>query len=312
MKYIKDIREGEAVNEIYFVKQCQQLKSKNGKPYISVVLQDKTGTLDAKIWDINGGIDDFEAHDYCFVSGSVTVYMGQLQLKCDRVRKCREGEYVVSDYLPVSRYDIDEMYKKLMEYKAQVKNPYLSKLLDAFFTDDAHFISEFKRRSAAKSVHHGYIGGLLEHTLSVTQNCAFYGKKYEYLNRELLITVAMLHDIGKIEELSDFPDNDYTDEGNLLGHIMIGANKVSQKISAIDGFPKKLSNEVVHCILAHHGQLDYGSPKVPAMAEAMALFFSDNLDAKMETFREIIEGSDEASDWLGFSKLLETNVRRSL
>ena len=312
MKFIETLREGERINEIYLCKSKQAALTKSGKPYDNVLLQDKTGTLDAKIWDPGSvGIDEFDALDYIAVTGDVTSFQGNLQLSIKRVRKVGEGEYEPENYLPVSDKDIDEMYQEMMGYIASVKNPYLSRLLHMFF-DDADFAKAFKFHSAAKSVHHGFVGGLLEHTVSVTRNCNYFAQNYPFLNRDLLLTAAMFHDIGKLKELSTFPANDYTDAGQLLGHIMIGAEWIGEKIREIDGFPEVLASELKHCILAHHGELEYGSPKKPALVEALALSFADNLDAKMETVREVLAGVPENNlQWQGFNRLLDTNIRRT-
>ena len=312
MKFIETLREGERINEIYLCKSKQAALTKSGKPYDNVLLQDKTGTLDAKIWDPGSvGIDEFDALDYIAVTGDVTSFQGNLQLSIKRVRKVGEGEYEPENYLPVSDKDIDEMYQEMMGYIASVKNPYLSRLLHMFF-DDAAFAKAFKFHSAAKSVHHGFVGGLLEHTVSVTRNCNYFAQNYPFLNRDLLLTAAMFHDIGKLKELSTFPANDYTDAGQLLGHIMICAEWIGEKIREIDGFPEVLANELKHCILAHHGELEYGSPKKPALVEALALSFADNLDAKMETVREVLAGVPENNlQWQGFNRLLDTNIRRT-
>ena len=312
MKFIETLREGERINEIYLCKSKQAALTKSGKPYDNVLLQDKTGTLDAKIWDPGSvGIDEFDALDYIAVTGDVTSFQGNLQLSIKRVRKVGEGEYEPENYLPVSDKDIDEMYQEMMGYIASVKNPYLSKLLHMFFDDQA-FAKAFKFHSAAKSVHHGFVGGLLEHTVSVTRNCNYFAQNYPFLNRDLLLTAAMFHDIGKLKELSTFPANDYTDAGQLLGHIMIGAEWIGEKIREIDGFPEVLANELKHCILAHHGELEYGSPKKPALVEALVLSFADNLDAKMETVREVLAGVPENNlQWQGFNRLLDTNIRRT-
>ena len=312
MKFIETLREGERINEIYLCKSKQAALTKSGKPYDNVLLQDKTGTLDAKIWDPGSvGIDEFDALDYIAVTGDVTSFQGNLQLSIKRVRKVGEGEYEPENYLPVSDKDIDEMYQEMMGYIASVKNPYLSRLLHMFFDDQA-FAKAFKFHSAAKSVHHGFVGGLLEHTVSVTRNCNYFAQNYPFLNRDLLLTAAMFHDIGKLKELSTFPENDYTDDCQLLGHIMIGAEWIGEKIREIDGFPEVLANELKHCILAHHGELEYGSPKKPALVEALALSFADNLDAKMETVREVLAGVPENNlQWQGFNRLLDTNIRRT-
>ena len=213
MHYIETLREGERVNEIYLCKNKQSALTKAGKPYEALILQDKTGTLDAKIWEPGSvGIDDFDRFDYINVVGDITSFQGALQLNVKRVRKAAEGEYEPKEYLPVSEYNVDEMYEQLLGYIKQMKNPYLKKLAGSFFIEDADFAKRFKFHSAAKSVHHGFVGGLLEHTLSVTKLSAYFADNYKILNKDLLVCAAMFHDIGKLEELSTFPENDYTDE----------------------------------------------------------------------------------------------------
>lgn len=313
MHYIETLREGERVNEIYLCKNKQSALTKAGKPYEALILQDKTGTLDAKIWEPGSvGIDDFDRFDYINVVGDITSFQGALQLNVKRVRKAAEGEYEPKEYLPVSEYNVDEMYEQLLGYIKQMKNPYLKKLAGSFFIEDADFAKRFKFHSAAKSVHHGFVGGLLEHTLSVTKLSAYFADNYKILNKDLLVCAAMFHDIGKLEELSTFPENDYTDEGQLLGHIMIGAMEIAERIKTIDGFPVKLAHEMEHCIMAHHGELEYGSPKKPALPEAVALSYADNIDAKMETMRELLANVPEGdTQWQGFNRLFESNIRRS-
>ena len=313
MKYISTLREGERISEVFLVKSKNTAMTKNGKPYDNVILQDKTGTLDAKIWDVGSvGIEEFEALDYVYITGDITSFQGNLQCSIKRARKVAEGEYDPADYLPVSSKDIDEMFSELMGLINAVKNPYLSKLLHGFF-DDEDFQKRFKFHPAAKSVHHGFVGGLLEHTLSVAKNCDFFADRYPVLNRDLLVTAAIFHDVGKLQELSTFPENDYTDAGQLLGHIMIGAEWVGDEIKKIEGFPVVLANELKHCILAHHGELEFGSPKKPALIEALALSFADNIDAKMETFTELLSVVPENNaDWQGYNRFMETNYRRTV
>lgn len=311
MRYIKDLREGENVSETYLCKKKQALKTKAGKSYYSLLLQDKTGTVDAKIWDLSSGIDNFEELDYIHVDAGITSFQGALQMNIRRLRVSQEGEFDPADFMPVSERDINEMYQELLHMVGMVSEPHLKRLLELFFIEDKDIVAAFKKHSAAKSVHHGFVGGLLEHTLSVTQLCICFTKQYRILNRDLLLTSAMLHDIGKIRELSFFPANDYTDEGQLLGHIYIGAEWIHEKAMQIPGFPVKLLCELKHCILAHHGELEYGSPKKPALAEAMALNFADNMDAKMETLKELFQANPDNYDWLGYQRLMETNIRRS-
>ena len=254
MKYIAQLTEGERINEIYLCRKKQSALTKAGKPYESLMLQDKTGTLDAKIWDPGSlGIDDFDELDYIAVTGDVTSFQGAYQLNIKRLRKAQQGEYLPEDYLPCSDKDVDLMYEELLGFIQSVRAPYLRQLLESFFVQEEGFAKNFKFHSAAKSVHHGFVGGLLEHTLGVTKNCDYFAQAYPMLDRDLLITAAIFHDIGKLSELSAFPRNDYTDEGQLLGHIMIGAQMVSDRIRTIAGFPETKARELLHCILSHHG-----------------------------------------------------------
>lgn len=310
MKYIHDFKEGDRVFDIYLCKHRQSAVTKNGKPYENVVLQDKTGTMDAKIWEPNNpGIEDFDALDYIEVYGEVNNFQGALQVNVKRIRVCREGEYNPSDYLPVSSKNIDNMYQELITLIQSLNNTYCRQLLEQFFVKDEAFIKAFRNSSAAKTVHHGFIGGLLEHTLSVVKLCDYYCQAYPILKRDLLLTAAMCHDIGKTREISAFPENDYTDEGQLLGHIVMGAQMVAEKATQIEGFPRELLTQVQHCILAHHGKYEYGSPKLPALIEAVALNYADDTDAKMETFKEILEHNNDNSGWLGYNRLFESNLR---
>lgn len=311
MRYIKDLREGENISETYLCKKKQALKTKTGKSYYSLLLQDKTGTVDAKIWDLSSGIDNFEELNYIHIDAGITSFQGALQVNIRRLRVSQEGEFDPADFMPVSERNIQEMYQELLGMVEIISEPHLKRLLELFFIEDKNIAAAFKKHSAAKSVHHGFVGGLLEHTLSVTQLCVYFAKQYHILNRDLLLASAMLHDIGKLRELSFFPANDYTDEGQLLGHIYIGTEWIHEKALQIPEFPVKLLNELKHCILAHHGELEYGSPKKPALAEAMALNFADNIDAKMETLKELFQANPDNYDWLGYQRLMETNIRRS-
>ncbi|MDE6889158.1 MAG: HD domain-containing protein [Eubacterium sp.] len=312
MRFIETLREGERINEIYLCKNKQPSVTKAGKPFVSLTLQDKTGTLDAKIWDPSSlGIDDFEKLDYLNVVGDVTSFQGALQLNIKRIRKAKQGEYDPKEYLPVSRYDTEKMYAALMEIIRRIENPYLKQLTMIFF-GNAKFEEAFKFHSAAKTMHHGFVGGLLQHTLGVAKLCESFAQQYDIINRDLLVAAAVFHDVGKLKEISRFPENDYTDEGQLLGHIMIGAQMLTENIAKIPDFPKKLADELIHCILAHHGELEYGSPKKPALAEAVALSFADNMDAKMEALEEAFVNVPEGNtDWLGFHRSFESNIRKT-
>ena len=311
MKYINTLREGDTIREIYLCKGKRSAETRNGKPYDNLILQDKTGTLDGKVWDPNShGISDYDEKDFIDVYGEVISYNGNLQLNIKQLRVAGEDEYNAADYMPTSEKSVDGMYAELLGYVSQVENPYLQQILQYYFVKDGDFIKNFKAHSAAKSVHHGFAGGLLEHTLSVVKLCEYYVGAYPILNKDLLFTAAICHDIGKTKELSTFPENDYTDDGQLLGHIVIGTEMMSDAIREIPDFPPKLASELKHCILAHHGELEFGSPKKPALAEALALNFADNTDAKMQTLIEIFKDKD-TKEWLGFNRLFDSNLRKT-
>lgn len=310
MRYIKDLREGDTFAGIYLCKHKQAAVTKNGKPYENVVLQDKTGTIDAKVWEPNSqGIGDYDALDYIDVHGDVTSFQGTLQISVKRIRVCQEGEYNPADYLPVSSKGIDAMYQELLGLIKSIQSDYYRGLLESFFVKDEEFAKAFRNSSAAKTVHHSFVGGLLEHTLSVTKLCDYYCGAYPMLNRDLLLTAAMCHDIGKTREISAFPENDYTDEGQLLGHIVIGSQMVAERAATIPDFPPVQLTQLQHCILAHHGKYEFGSPKIPALMEALALNYADDTDAKLETFKEILENNQDKSGWLGYNRLFESNLR---
>ena len=311
MRFIDGLCEGETIRNVYLCKGKRSAETRNGKPYDNLILQDKTGTLDGKVWDPNSqGIADYDEKDFIEVFGDVINYNGNLQLNIRQIRKAEEGEYNPADYMPTTDKSVDGMYEELTAYIRQISNKYLRQVLEFYYIKDEAFIKKFKAHSAAKTVHHGFSGGLLEHTLSVTRMCDYFATSYSILNRDLLLSSAILHDIGKVKELSDFPDNDYTDEGQLIGHIVIGVGMINDAIRSIPGFPEKLAHELKHCIVAHHGELEYGSPKKPALAEAVALNMADSTDAKLQTLTELFKGKT-GTDWLGYNRLFESNLRRA-
>ena len=312
MRYINTLVEGETIRNIYLCKGKRSAETRNGKPYDNLILQDKTGTLDGKVWDPNSsGIADYDEKDFIEVFGDVISYNNNLQLNIRQIRKAQEGEYIPSDYMPSTEKSVDGMYEELCSYGRKIQNQYLRGVIEDYFEKDENFIRTFKGHSAAKSVHHGFAGGLLEHTLSVVKFCEYMVGQYDILNKDLLYTAAMCHDIGKVKELSAFPENDYTDDGQLLGHIIIGIEMIDDAIREIPGFPKQLASELKHCIAAHHGELEYGSPKKPALAEAMALNLADNADAKLQTLTEIFKDK-KAGEWLGYNRLFESNLRKTI
>lgn len=311
MRYIAELKENDQVVDHYLCINKQVLKTKAGKTYYSLKLQDKSGVIDAKIWDLNDGINHFDEGDYIKVDGAVILFQGGYQLNIRRLRKSTSDEYNPRDYIPVSNRDIEEMYKMLLNYVVGISNPFMKQLVNSFFIEDDNFIMKFKEHTAAKSMHHSFSGGLLEHTLSVLELCEFYAKQYKEINRDLLYTAALFHDIGKIQELSDFPIVEYTDPGQLLGHIMISVEMVTEKIKKIDNFPVSLANLIKHCIISHHGELEYGSPKTPLIIEAFALNFADNTDAKLKALNSMLEDNKEEELWLGWQRIFDSNIRKT-
>lgn len=310
MRYLKELRDGETVSETYFCKQKQAMQTKAGKSYYSLLLQDKTGTLDGKVWELNAGIEHFEAMDYIRVEGQVVSFQGALQLNIRRIRKLSEGEYDISEFMPCTEKNQTAMYQELLGYIASLKEDSFKLLAESYFKEDPKFKEMFLKHSAAKTMHHNFIGGLLEHTVSVTRLCAYLAENYPVLDRDLLLTAAMFHDVGKLAEISAFPENDYTDGGQLLGHIFIGADWLSKRMDKLGCFTVKRKNELLHCILSHHGELEYGSPKKPELAEALALSMADNLDAKLEGVTALFKGTEETG-WLGYQKMFESNMRKT-
>lgn len=311
MRYINTLREGETIRNIFLCKGKRSAETRNGRPYDNLILQDKTGTLDGKVWDPNSnGIADYDEMDFIEVYGDVTSYQGNLQLNIRQIRKAYEDEYIPADYMPCSDKDVDVMFKELMGYAKKIKNEYLRKVIEYYFVKDEAFVKRFCSHSAAKTIHHGFCGGLLEHTLSVVKMCEYLAGAYPIINRDLLYTAAICHDIGKVQELSPFPVNDYTDDGQLLGHIVMGVEMVGDAIRTIPGFPPKLASELKHCIVAHHGELEYGSPKKPALVEAVALNFADCTDARLQTLTELFKDKT-SNDWLGYNKFIDSNIRKT-
>ena len=312
MKFINTLREGDLVREIYLCKGKRSAETRNGKPYDNVILQDKTGTLDGKVWDPNsGGIADYDEMDFIEVFGEVISYNNNLQMNIKQIRKCFEDEYNVADYMPATEKSVDGMYGELIAFIEKVENEYLRKALEYYYVKDEAFVKLFCGHTAAKTVHHSFAGGLLEHTLSIARLCEYLAGAYPILNRDLLISAALFHDIGKTKELSALPENDYTDDGQLLGHIVMGVEMISEAVRSIEGFPQALASQLKHCVIAHHGELEFGSPKKPAIAEAVALHYADATDAKLQSLTEIFKGNNVSGDWIGFNRLFDSNLRKT-
>ena len=310
MRYIEDIKDGESVLGHFFCKEKQVLKSRAGKTYLSLLLSDRTGVIDGKIWEVNSNIQEFEAGDYVKVDGSVSTFNGELQIKIAKIRKSVPGEYHPSDYIPATRLDVEDMFREIMTFISGLQNIFIQTLLENIFNNE-EIQARFKTSTAAKSLHHNYAGGLLEHTLSVVKLCDFMCGRYTIVNREILIAAAMLHDIGKIWELTGFPENEYTDTGQLLGHIYMGAELITREAAKIPDFPASLEMILKHCILSHHGEHEFGSPKLPSVIEAFILYCCDNMDAKVFAFIDFIEKDKSGGKWAGYNKMFQRSIRKT-
>lgn len=311
MRYIADLKQDETVIEHYLCKRKQTLKSRSGKNYLSLLLQDKTGTINAKVWELNNQIQSFEENDFIKIDASVLTYQNELQLNVRKIRRSQEGEYEPMDYIPSTDKNIEELFKEIINIINSLENKYIKTLLENIYIKNDELREKFKVHSAAKSMHHNYMGGLLEHTLSISQICNFLASHYPFANRDILIASAMLHDIGKMFELSSFPDNDYTDDGQLLGHIVIGTELITAESAKIEGFPHQLKSLLKHSILSHHGEYEYGSPKRPKTVEAFILHCADELDAKIKMYEDAINADATSGNWVGYHKMLARNIRKS-
>jgi 3'-5' exoribonuclease len=310
MKYINDFKEDDRVIDHYLCKQKQSLKSRTGKTYLTLRLQDKTGMIDAKVWDLNNDIQAFDEGDFIKIDGIVLSYQNELQLKVSKIRRSLEGEFDPADHIPCTDKDVDEMYSEIEKYIKSIENPYLRSLMENILLKNTEIADQFKKHSAAKNLHHSYMGGLIEHTLNVTQICDYLSTRY-VVNRDILITTALLHDLGKLYELSSFPSNEYTDDGQLLGHIVICAELISREADKIHGFPHKLLTLIQHCVLSHHGEYEFGSPKLPQTMEAFVLHNADNLDAKLKMFQEFLDSDNTMGEWAGYSKIFGRYIRKT-
>ena len=287
---------GSKVDDTFIVAKKQIFKKKDGKDYCRLVLQDKTGKINAIIWtEILNQYGRFEQGDLVAVKGEVTSFEDERQINIKKIEKIQLDLLSdLSDYIRVTSHDINILRTGLFEIIKEIKNPCLSKLLELIFDHD--FMTKFENSAAAVSFHHAYKGGLIEHTLSIAKSCCFMAEHYQNINRDILLTGALIHDVGKVYEYRTRHIIEQTDPGKLMGHIAIGYNLVSQKIDQIEGFPQELKMHILHILLSHHGQLEYGSPQKPKTREAFIVFHLDNLDADIAGFEALSEEAQD-SDW---------------
>jgi 3'-5' exoribonuclease len=309
--YVKDIRAGEKIRSSFLVAEKNLAYSQKGAPYLSVRLRDKTGDIEGRVWDNVAALDPvFRKGDIVSVQGRAVSYRDAIQLSILDIKKMEEAGFDPWDYFPTCKGNVEEMFGELKEYAATMENPWLKKLLEGFL-DDGELAARLKRAPAAKGFHHAYLGGLLEHTLSMVKILDFLARHYPTVNRDMLIAGGILHDIGKIDEFSYDRTIDYTTPGRLVGHIMMGVERIDRMLAVIDGFPEDLALELKHVVLAHHGELDFGSPKRPKTVEALLVHFVDDLDAKVMAFQEFIRNSGgEDSEWTSFHRFFERFLYR--
>jgi 3'-5' exoribonuclease len=311
-KYVGELTPGDVFDGVLLVNEASLATTKTGKYYVRATLADRTGSLKANMWDADeGSLKDFPENGYVRVRGRAESYRGQVQLKIEKVRPAKDSEVDVADFLVTSPEDVGQMQSELKRLASAVKDPSLSALLKSFFTEDEEFLERFSRAPGASSYHHAYVGGLLEHTLWVAKEADAVAKQNERLWRDLLLAAALLHDIGKMDELSSDPGFNYTDEGYLIGHVVLGALEVEKRIRRIDGFPAELRLEMLHMVLSHHGQKEFGSPVMPATPEAIALHHVDNLDAKVQAADAAMKApAAEGARWSEYNKMLSARMFR--
>jgi len=304
--YCKDLKKGQMLESTFLVSEKILTRTKTGNPYLSLRLADRTGEIEGRVWENAAELAAlFEKNDFIRIRAEVDEFQGTLQLRILRLAKCAEGEIRLEDFLPRSAQDVERMFSDLRGLAGEVRDPFLRKLLESFF-GDGDFARSFKLAPAAKAVHHVYIGGLLEHTLAVTQLLKLVAPRYAGIHLDLLITAGILHDAGKIFELSCDRTFDYTDEGRLLGHIVLGIEMLDEKLKGIPDFPEPLAMHLRHILLSHHGEYAFGSPKRPKTLEALLLHQVDDLDAKMNGFMAWMEKEKEGnSRWTSYYRLFD-------
>lgn len=300
--FVKDLKPGKEVTEFFVLRKQEIRDTVDGKRFLKLELGDRTGRIDGVVWDNADQIyESAQAGDVVKIKALVTTYKEMPQLKVEKLRKAKEEEIDLSDFLPASERDLDSLYDEFEEAVSSIQNPHLRSLLELLLKDSS-VMEKLKVTPGGKLWHHAYIGGLLQHTLRVAQVCEKAASMYELVDRDLLITGALVHDIGKISSYSARGFFDYTDEGRLIGHIVSGNELIDRKIQMIEDFPSELALRLKHLILSHQGQLEFASPVVPKTLEAIILHYADDLDAKADAFSHIIKTQKSRgkkwSDWV--------------
>jgi len=309
--FVSNLRDGQTVTTHFLVCAKEVRTTREGKAYLRLELGDASGRVEARMWD---GVDrtaaSFERDDFVKVQARVENYRNKLQLAIEKIRRVEENEVDPEDFFAHTKENVEEMYAKLLGVVASVGNPWLRGLLESI-VQDPEIVPRLKRAPAAKVMHHAFYGGLLEHVLSLCNLCRAVLGHYPEADADLLLSGAVLHDLGKLRELSYERSLGYTDEGQLLGHILIEYELVSKKMDAIEGFPHELKILVQHMLVSHHGQYEFGSPKLPMFREALLLHYLDDLDSKMAAIRIALDSDQGEGNWTGFSGALERRLLRS-
>jgi len=309
---VKELKADTEITSCFIIRNKQVFQKKNGEPYLRLTFGDKTGEIQAFMWDNLPKLEEIRTDDIFKVKGRVNNYQGKLQITIQKLEKTDFDEIDPSEFLPVGTQDPNLLLFYLEKMMGSIKNKDLSDLLNLFFKEE-EFLKDFSTYPAGKTLHHPFLGGLLEHTVSVVKICENLAFLYDFLDCDLLITSAFLHDIGKIRELKISRSINYSDEGKLLGHIILGIEIIDEKIRSLPDFPQELANQLKHIILSHHGEYEYGSPKRPMTLESLVLHYADNIDAKVNSFKIWMESKPDASDpnWTEFWPLMERYLFRS-
>src|SRR2546425_11793100 len=297
--------ENKVITSSFVVVSKQVKPKKTGEPYLALTLGDRTGQIEAKMWDnVEEAIDVFDQDDFLKVKGLLNKYKNRFQLTIHKVRRLDEADVDFCDYLPKSTKNLDELWQVLVDFVLTFQNPYLKALLQAFMADE-EIATAYRSAPAAKTLHHAFIGGLLDHVVSLFYSCGLVCRNYPQGDRDLLLTGAFLHDIGKIHEMAYTRSFSYTTRGQLLGHMIIELEMLQAKLAQIPGFPNELKTLLEHLIISHHGQYEFGSPKLPMFPEALMLHYLDDLDSKMEAMRAQFERDAESDGgWTGYNSSL--------
>ncbi len=303
--FIKDIKAGDAVDDIFVLSDKHVAQKKNGDNYLNIVLSDKTGSIKGVVWDNVDAISArLQSGDFVRSKGNISEYRETLQFVVKEMQACSNDDVDPSEFIPATQRDINAMYERLLKVTASMSTVYLRELFDAFWADE-EFVHKFKHAPAAKKMHHAYIGGLLEHTLSMALMADRIAEHYGGIDRDLLLAGAILHDIGKITEFEYTSKIDYSDQGRLISHIVIGIQLVDVKLGKVKDFPEEQAILLKHMIVSHHGSRQFGSPEPPKTIEAVLLNYIDEIDSKVNSIREFMASDDSNETWTSYHRLLE-------